>query len=85
MAFGLPTLNSISSGDIYNIIKEKKVGLNYEAEDALSLANAILEITKDKNILEGFRKRAFAEGNQFDYKERYLKFNLLIEKIYENN
>jgi hypothetical protein len=51
----------------------------------LSLANAILEITKDKNILEGFRKRAFAEGNQFDYKERYLKFNLLIEKIYENN
>jgi glycosyltransferase involved in cell wall biosynthesis len=85
MAFGLPTLNSISSGDIYNIIKEKKVGLNYEAEDALSLANAILEITKDKNVLEGFRKRAFAEGNQFDYKERYLKFNLLIEKIYENN
>jgi glycosyltransferase involved in cell wall biosynthesis len=85
LAFGLPTLNSIKNGDIFKIIEDKKVGLNYKAEDALSLASAIIEITADKNVLKEFKNRAFDEGSKFDYREQYKKFNLLIEKIYEKN
>lgn len=76
---GLPLLNSCQAKEVLNLVKDKKLGVNYIPGDRESLKNGILEILKDKNMLKQYSKncKEFAQ-EKFDRRKSY---KIILDKI----
>ncbi len=79
MAAGLPMINSLK-GELRELLSERKIGLQYEAEDERSLAEAIRHLNSNKEMClrMGTRAREIVE-QEFDRRKSYLKYIDFLE------
>ncbi|RGU91070.1 glycosyltransferase WbuB [Clostridium sp. AF15-17LB] len=82
LAAGKPMINTCSSREFRNKVKEDKFGINIVAEDKTVLAEAVLELYEDeqKRINMGKQARKIAQ-EQFDRPNSYNKIVNLIEQL----
>ena len=81
LATGLPIINSVK-GELESLIKREHIGLQYEAEDAESLAKAIVGLhhNPQERWIMGQRARKLAE-ERFDMNKEYPKFESFIHEV----
>ncbi len=71
-AAGLVVVNSLK-GEVSEVVEENGIGVQYEAEDAQSLANALTGLASHEYIRKKMRERSYALGDQFDQALQYRK------------
>jgi len=81
LAAGLPIISSVK-GELENLIKAEHVGLQYEAGNAESLAEAIVEPHNNtqERLAAGQRAKKLAE-DKFDMNKEYPKYEEFIRDI----
>ena len=81
-AAGLPVINSISGGELEALLKAHEIGLQYIANNAESLFQAIKKLYDDqrKGKTMGTEARRLAE-TVFDRRIEYNKFIELIDDV----
>ena len=57
LAYGLPIISSLR-GELFSIIEKNSVGENYDSETDCSLSDAILNLTVNQEVYNGYRSRA---------------------------
>lgn len=78
---GLPILNCGSSLEVKKLINEKKLGINYIAEDSESLKMGIIKILSDKSKLMEYSKNCKKLSKEkFD---RNRSYQIIFDKIEE--
>lgn len=55
LAYGLPILSSLK-GELWDLIQEHGIGINYQSSDTHSLVNAVEEYSSNKDLLNEHRK-----------------------------
>ena len=80
-AAGLPIISSLG-GDTAEYLKGYGAGLQYEAENPRSLADAILSLASDKDRLKEMARRSYELGADFDIPVQYRKFVRLLETVH---
>ena len=82
LAAGKPMINTCSSEEFKEKVRQDGFGINIEAENASTLAEAILSIYADKEWAEqmGVKARQIAE-EQFDRPNSYIKILKMIDKL----
>jgi glycosyltransferase involved in cell wall biosynthesis len=81
MATGLPIINSIQS-ELEELLKSEKVGIQYEAENAVSLEDAILELydNPERRRQMGENARRLVE-ERFDKNKEYPKIEEFLREV----
>jgi glycosyltransferase involved in cell wall biosynthesis len=81
---GVPIINGSPNTEFINLIDEREMGINYEAENVESMTSAILKILNEysyeQRIDMGRNARQFAE-EQFDRKNSYMKIVSLVNQL----
>lgn len=73
LAFGLPVINSL--GREYGaMVEEKKIGLQYEAENVESLYQQLLKMVKNRDLLMDYMKNARLLSEMFQLDKQYDKY-----------
>lgn len=80
VAEGLAIVSSLR-GELADLIKDERFGLQYEAGSADSLADTICRIEGDRKLLQSFRRNAKAAAAQFDSVAQYDKVVKLIKDL----
>ena len=85
LASGLPIING-ATGDLYDLIAERDVGLNVQGGDSKALAATILRLADDRKELEAYKARVktlFDES--FDREANYAAYVAHIEALVAAN
>ncbi|SFG62172.1 glycosyltransferase [Pedobacter insulae] len=80
LAAGLPLVNSLGR-DLGNFVRSKKIGLQYKAENALAMAEAIVTLVNDGDLRKQMSANALALAVDFDAGSQHKKVVSLAEKI----
>lgn len=80
LAAGLPMVNSLER-NLGDIVRMHYVGLQYEAENPQSLADAIRELTTDRDMRRTMSENAHKLAGDFDCSVQYEKFVELVERV----
>ena len=80
VAEGLAIVSSLR-GELADLIKDERLGLQYEAGSADSLADTICRIEGDRELLQNFRRNAKAAAAQFDRAAQYDKVVTLVRDL----
>jgi glycosyltransferase involved in cell wall biosynthesis len=78
LAAGLPLINSLGR-DLGEFVRTHEVGVQYEAENAESLANAIRVLADNPNLRARLAENAARLGQEFDARVQYARFVDVIE------
>lgn len=81
-AAGLPIINSLL-GEVSSIIREKRIGLQYQAGDAADFISAIKRLAIDHSLRKEMANNSFETGITYDRRNQYAPFVNLVEKICE--
>lgn len=79
-AAGLPVINSLR-GEVSGIIRERRVGLQYTAEDPESLTEAVSRLARDVELRREFAANACSVAMDFDRNVQCSRFVALIESV----
>jgi len=79
-AAGLPIVNSLK-GDLSMFIKTHQAGMNYEAEDPISLANTLEILANDPIKLKSMAENSYKLASLFDIKVQYAKLVELVNRL----
>jgi len=79
-AAGLPIINSLR-GEVSEMIKEKKIGLQYRAGDANDLLAALKRLANNSSLRQEMAKNSFFTAEQYDKNVQYGKLVKLTEKL----
>jgi glycosyltransferase involved in cell wall biosynthesis len=82
-AAGLPVVNSLP-GDLAKLLETHDAGLQYEAENAQSLADTLQVMVSDPDRREMMARNSFNLGNAFDSQIQYAKVVDLVERVCRN-
>jgi len=83
-AAGLPVVNSLQ-GDLSRLLEKHHAGLQYEAENAQSLANVLQGVASDPGERKLMARNSYSAAKDFDYNVQYLKFVDLVERLLANS
>jgi glycosyltransferase involved in cell wall biosynthesis len=84
MAHGLALLNPLS-GEMFSIVKNKNIGLNYDSGVSDSLYNKILNFNANRGLLLEMRGNAFNAANKdYDTDIIYSRLTPFLNNIMEN-
>lgn len=81
--YNIPILNSLS-GDIKQLVDNKKIGLNYESENIKSLVDAIVILKNNTELQKSIKSNIKEVSDMFSYEKQYSKYVNFIEKIVHN-
>jgi glycosyltransferase involved in cell wall biosynthesis len=76
----LPIINSLP-GEFQEFIDNHGIGTAYRAEDAVSLAEALSSLAKNREIIEGWKVNLDPLKFYFDMNTQYQKYVNLINNI----
>jgi glycosyltransferase involved in cell wall biosynthesis len=79
-AAGLPVINSLR-GEVSEMIKERRIGLQYRAGDAEDLLTALKLLTSNRSLREEMAKNSITTGMVYDRHVQYAKLVELIKKL----
>jgi len=79
-AAGLPIVNSLSRS-LGEIVSRRKVGLQYVAGDAASLAEAVKKLYITPSLLQEMKVNALEVGREFDEEQQYSNIIPLVNSI----
>jgi len=79
-AAGLPVINSLN-GEVGEMIRERKIGLQYRAGDAHDLLSALKRLANDPALRQEMAKNSFSAGAEYDKNVQYGKLVELTEKL----
>lgn len=82
-AAGLPIVNSLT-GEVSQIISEKKLGINYKAGDKRDLYNSISTLAENQSLREEMKSNSFVAGMFYDKNNQIQKLGMLIEDVFKN-
>lgn len=83
MAYGLALLNPLS-GEMFNVVKNKNIGLNYDSLDPDSLYGKIIDLNTRRDLLFKMRSNAFnAATNDYDTSLIYSSFPPFLNNVME--
>jgi glycosyltransferase involved in cell wall biosynthesis len=80
MAAGLPIVNSLG-GELENLLRSRRIGIQYTAGDAASLADSLELLANDENLRHGLAQNSFDTAAQFDSKKQYSQFRKIVEGL----
>ena len=81
-AAGIPMLNSCTCKEQQDMVSENRVGINYEAENAESLVEAISKLIEDPSLCEEYGMNAKKLALQkFDRRTSYLEILKRIDEV----
>jgi len=80
MAAGLPIVNSLW-GEPENLLRVHQMGIQYQAGDPKSLAEALESLARDEKRRKTLALNSYNIAMQFDKHVQYQKFADLIEKL----
>jgi glycosyltransferase involved in cell wall biosynthesis len=80
LAAGLPVINSIR-GPLEHLLRERRIGMQYAAGDADSLAATLMCLSGDHCLRQEMAQNALAQAEVFDTRIQYAGFAKLIETI----
>lgn len=79
-AAGLPVINSLK-GDLSRLLETHHAGLQYEAENAHSLASALQTLATDPGKRQMMAKNSYDMAMLFDTTIQYAKFVEIVERV----
>lgn len=80
LAAGLPVVNSLGK-DWGRLVEAEKVGIQYESENSVSLAQAIMRLAARDDSYMRMRTRAMEVSKRFDSGRQHDSFVKFIEKV----
>jgi glycosyltransferase involved in cell wall biosynthesis len=84
LAAGLPLVNSLGR-DLGSFVTERKVGIQYEPENAEAMFAAVLQLANDQDLRLQMKKNALLLADEFDAVKQYQKAVVLAEKVLQIN
>ena len=82
-AAGLPLLNSLGM-DLGEMVKEHKLGMNYEPGNAEDLFDKIIYLRNNIELLKEMKLNCLEIAKQFDESKIYKSYVEFCKKIYAN-
>ena len=80
IAAGLPIVNSLYR-EIGSIIREKNIGIQYEPENPVSLAEAIQKLANNSEMRKEMSENAKRLASFFDEADQHRKFVDIVERV----
>ncbi len=80
MAAGLPIVNSLR-GELESLLRDRQIGIQYEAGNSHSLADALETIVADRDLRVMMGRNSYDAAMEFDQHVQYQKFVGLIESL----
>lgn len=80
LAAGLPIVNSLNR-NLGVLVREFKIGYQYEATNYLSLTNALTKLMEDRSELVDMKQRCLDLSKTFDNSIQYKQFLSLLENL----
>ena len=80
MAAGLPIINSLR-GELENLLRDRRIGLQYKAGEPGSLAHALECLATDESHRKELARNSYDAAMQFDKRVQYPRFVDFIEKV----
>lgn len=84
LAAGLPLINSLGR-DLGSFVTGRKVGIQYEPENAEAMFAAVLQLVNDQDLRLQMKKNALVLADEFDAVKQYQKAVVLAEKVLQVN
>ncbi len=81
LAAGLPIVNSLGGDDVESLLREKQIGIQYEAGNPISLANALEYLASHPDQRRMMAQNSFDAAMQFDQHVQYGRFVDFIEQV----
>lgn len=78
MAAGLPIVNSLR-GELESLLRDRQMGIQYEAGNSQSLADALETLAADKDRRSMMARNSYDAAMDFDQHVQYQKFVGLVE------
>lgn len=85
MAMGLPIIISVPKGEATNIVESHKAGISVLPESPHALAEKILEISKNKQLLEFYSRNGIQGAKHFNRENLSLKMFEFIRALFSKN
>jgi len=80
MAAGLPIVSSLR-GELENLLRIHQMGIQYQAGDPKSLAEALESLARDEERRKTMARNSYNTAMQFDKHVQYQKFADLVERL----
>ena len=80
MAAGLPIVSSLR-GELESLLRIRQMGIQYQAGDPKSLAEALESLARDEKRRKTMARNSYNTAMQFDKHVQYQKFADLIERL----
>ena len=79
-AAGLPVVNSLG-GEVGDVIRENRIGLQYDAGDPRDLLAALENLTGDPSLRDEIARNSFDIGMRYDQHAQYAKLVEIVDKV----
>jgi len=79
-AAGLPVVNSLG-GEVSEMIRENRIGLQYKAGDSRDLLAALENLTSDRLLRDEMARNSFDIGMRYDRHAQYAKLVEIVDKV----
>ncbi|WP_210151340.1 glycosyltransferase family 4 protein [Chryseobacterium scophthalmum] len=79
ISFGLPVINSLGR-EYGRLVKERKIGVQYKAEDVESLFYQFSELISNDELLKSMKENALSLSQEFGIQNEYKKYMKFLEK-----
>jgi glycosyltransferase involved in cell wall biosynthesis len=79
-AAGLPVVNSLR-GEVSDVIREKRIGLQYDAGNSRDLLEALEKLANDDPLRGEMARNSYDAGMLYDRHVQYAKLVEIVEKV----